>query len=100
MSDEEPDDSRASVGTENPKQAQPGEDFDLRRSNLVKDPEDWVTGEERMTDAQASYLKTLCEETGAKFDPDLTKAEASEKIDELKRKAGRKGTGRSREPGG
>jgi hypothetical protein len=32
--------------------------------NAVKDPEDWVTGEEPMTDAQASYLQTLCEEAG------------------------------------
>jgi Protein of unknown function (DUF3072) len=30
-----------------------------------------------MTGAQASYLKTLCEEAGEEFDPDLSKAEAS-----------------------
>jgi hypothetical protein len=53
-------------------------------SNTQKDPEDWVTGDEPMTGAQASYLKTLCEETGEEFDPNLTKAHASEKIDELK----------------
>jgi hypothetical protein len=33
-------------------------------SNLEKDPEDWTTGDETMTGAQASYLKTLCEEAG------------------------------------
>ena len=53
-------------------------------SNTEKDPEDWVTGDEPMTGAQASYLKTLCEETGEAFDEKLTKAQASEKIDELK----------------
>ena len=53
-------------------------------SNTEKDPEDWVTGDEPMTGAQASYLKTLCEETGEDFDQNLTKAEASKRIDELK----------------
>lgn len=60
-----------------------------RRSNLDKDPEDWTTGEEPMTGAQSSYLKTLCEEAGEPFDPELTKAEASEKIDALKKRVGR-----------
>lgn len=58
-------------------------------SNAEKDPENWVTGDERMTGAQASYLKTLCEEAGTAFDPDMTKAEASEKIDELQAQTGR-----------
>ncbi len=53
-------------------------------SNTSKDPADWVTGDEPMTGAQASYLKTLCEETGQEFDPSLTKAAASEMIDSLK----------------
>ncbi len=54
-------------------------------SNTEKDPADWVSGDEPMTGAQASYLKTLSEETGtAAFRPDLTKAEASMVIDELK----------------
>lgn len=60
---------------ENPKQ-QP-------TSNAVKDPEDWVTGDEPMTGAQASYLQTLSEEAHEEFDPSLTKAEASKKIDAL-----------------
>jgi hypothetical protein len=54
--------------------------------NLQKDPENWVTGDEPMTGAQASYLKTLCEETGEPFDPKLSKAQASERIDELRSK--------------
>jgi hypothetical protein len=58
-------------------------------SNRVKDPEDWTTGDERMTGAQASYLKTLCEEAGEPFDPELSKAEASKRIDELQEKTGR-----------
>ncbi len=58
-------------------------------SNVQKDPEDWVTGDEPMTGAQASYLKTLCEETGEPFDESLTKAAASEKIDELRERSPR-----------
>ena len=58
-------------------------------SNTQKDPHDWTTGNETMTGAQASYLKTLCEEAGEEFDPSLNKADASLKIDELQQKTGR-----------
>ena len=58
-------------------------------SNAEKDPHDWTTGDEPMTGAQASYLKTLSEEAHAEFDADLTKAEASLRIDELQDKTGR-----------
>ena len=58
-------------------------------SNTVKDPHDWTTGDETMTGAQASYLKTLCEEAGEEFDSGLSKADASMKIDELQKKTGR-----------
>ena len=58
-------------------------------SNAEKDPEDWVTGDEPMTGAQASYLKTLCEETGEQFDETLSKAAASELIDALKQRSPR-----------
>ena len=58
-------------------------------SNLEKDPSEWTTGDERMTDAQASYLKTLSEEAGEEFDQGLTKAQASERIDALQKKTGR-----------
>jgi hypothetical protein len=57
-------------------------------SNTEKD-DDWTTGAETMTGAQASYLKTLCEEAGEAFDPGLTKAEASKRIDALQGKTGR-----------
>ena len=58
-------------------------------SNAEKDPDDWTTGGEPMTGAQASYLKTLTEEAHEEFDDGLTKAEASLKIDELQEKTGR-----------
>jgi hypothetical protein len=54
--------------------------------NTQKDPKDWVTGNEPATGAQKSYLKTLGQETGEKVPEDLTKAEASEKIEELKKR--------------
>lgn len=58
-------------------------------TNAAKDPDDWTTGDETMTGAQASYLQTLCEEAGEEFDPNLTKAEASKRIDALRQKTGR-----------
>jgi hypothetical protein len=57
--------------------------------NTRKDPDDWTTGDEPMTGAQASYLKTLSEEAGEEFDGGLTKADASKRIDELQEKTGR-----------
>jgi hypothetical protein len=60
-----------------------------QNSNMIKDPEDWTTGDEPMTGAQKSYLKTLSEEAGEEMDESLTKAQASERIDELQQKTGR-----------
>jgi hypothetical protein len=57
--------------------------------NAIKDPDRWVTGDEPMTGAQASYLETLAEEAGEKFDPNLSKSDASKRIDELQEKTGR-----------
>jgi hypothetical protein len=62
---------------------------DLRGSNLEKDPADWKTGDEPMTGAQASYLKTLSDQASEPFDEELTKAEASRRIDELQARTGR-----------
>ena len=59
------------------------------QSNTIKDPDSWTTGDERMTGAQRSYLHTLAEEAGEKVDDDLSKAEASKRIDELQEKTGR-----------
>jgi len=49
-----------------------------------KDPADWVTGDEPATGAQKSYLETLARQSDEEIPEDLTKAQASEKIDELK----------------
>ncbi len=59
-------------------------------SNTEKDPDDWTTGGEPMTGAQASYLKTLSEQAhdADAFDDGLTKAEASKRIDALRQKVG------------
>jgi hypothetical protein len=58
-------------------------------SNTVKDPNEWKTGDEPMTGAQRSYLKTLSDEAKEPFDGELTKAEASKRIDELQQRTGR-----------
>jgi Protein of unknown function (DUF3072) len=62
---------------------------ELRGSNVDKDPDEWKTGDEPMTGAQASYLKTLSDQAGESFDESLTKAEASRRIDELQQATGR-----------
>lgn len=53
-------------------------------SNKIKDPEDWTTGNEPMTEAQRSYLENLMELHGEKLDNNLTKAEAASLIDQKK----------------
>jgi hypothetical protein len=58
-------------------------------SNTEKDPSEWTTGDEPMTGAQKSYLKTLSDEAKEPFDDTLTKADASRRIDELQKKTGR-----------
>jgi hypothetical protein len=57
--------------------------------NTKKDPDEWVSGDDPMTGAQASYLKTLCEQAGTSelYNDNLTKAEASKLIDEMREKA-------------
>ena len=59
--------------------------------NAEKDPDDWTTGGEPMTGAQASYLKTLSEQAKDPdaFDPDLDKADASKRIDALRKETGK-----------
>lgn len=60
-------------------------------TNAEKPPENWTTGDEAMTGAQASYLKTLSEEASEPdaYDTGLTKAEASRRIDALQEQTGR-----------
>ena len=55
----------------------------------VKDPSDWVTGDEPMTAPQRSYLDTLAREAGEEISADLTTAEASEHIERLQSETGR-----------
>ncbi len=59
-------------------------------SNTIKDPHNWTTGEEPMTGAQSSYLHTLAEQAHVpeEAEGDLTKAEASIKIDHLRETVG------------
>lgn len=73
--------NKAQVPEQNPKTHPQG--------NAIKDPEDWVTKDEPMTGAQASYVKTLCEEAGREFNAEMTKAEASKLIEELQQATGR-----------
>jgi hypothetical protein len=85
-------DARRAADPNAPKPAAGAEHADVNpktapdpNSNAEKDPSDWVSGDEPMTGAQASYLKTLSEETGSEaYRDDLTKAQASMLIDELK----------------
>ena len=65
------------------------------QSNTIKDPDNWTTGDQPMTGAQRSYLHTLAEEAHEEVNDDLTKAEASKKIDELQDETGR-GTTKSK----
>lgn len=62
---------------------------DTDQPGLRRDPDEWKTGDEPMTDAQRSYLETLCRETGEDFDETLSKADASKRIDELRERSPR-----------
>jgi hypothetical protein len=66
-------------------------DLPDQSQNPVKDPEEWTTGGEPMTGPQASYLQTLLQQAGREsdFDPEMTKAQASELIDQLQQETGR-----------
>ena len=61
-------------------------------SNPEKDPDDWTTGDEPMTGPQRSYLHTLAQQAGEEPpSDDMSKADASKRIDELQERAGRGG---------
>jgi hypothetical protein len=62
---------------------------DTDQPAVRRDPDEWTTGDEPMTDAQRSYLETLCRETGDEFDETLSKADASKRIDELRERSPR-----------
>lgn len=82
---QEPAAARAFFGGMSTRKKTPAE----TTSNTEKDPSEWTTGDEPMTGAQKSYLKTLSDEAKEPFDDSLTKAEASRRIDELQQKTGR-----------
>jgi hypothetical protein len=56
---------------------------------VQKNPDEWKTGDEPMTAAQRSYLETLAQDSGESFDDELTKAEASKRIAELRARSPR-----------
>ena len=58
-------------------------------AGAIKDLDEWVTGAEPMTGAQRSYLQTLSREAGEPVDEQLSKAEASKRIDALQEETGR-----------
>ena len=62
---------------------------DTPQPGLQRDPDEWKTGDEPMTAAQRSYLETLCNDTGETFDGNLSKADASKMIDELRQRSPR-----------
>lgn len=78
-------DPRRSDSDERPEDAQPP----AAAQNPEKDPDQWVTGDEPMTGPQASYLSTLAREAREEAPTDLTKAEASKRIEELQQQTGR-----------
>ncbi|WP_033209073.1 DUF3072 domain-containing protein [Gryllotalpicola ginsengisoli] len=77
MSDQR-DDDQEMLGTPDPTEG-----------TLRKDPEDWKSGDDPATEAQKSYLDTLAKEAGEQIPADLTKAEASEQIERLRKGLGR-----------
>jgi len=57
--------------------------------SLEKDPSEWVTGGDPITAAQKSYLDTLARQAGEEIPADITKGEASEQIERLRKETGK-----------
>jgi hypothetical protein len=57
-------------------------------NGAIKDPAEWTTGHEPMTGAQNTSVHTLARKAVEEVPDEMTKAEASMKIDELREKAG------------
>lgn len=57
---------------------------------VERNPDDWITGTEPMSDAQKFYIKYLCDELGETFYGNLSKIQASKYINELNLRTGRK----------
>ncbi len=75
---------------ENREQFPQKENEAVNAGNKIKDPDQWKTGNEPITGAQESYLHTLADEAHEEVNDELTKAQASKKIDELREKTGKK----------
>ena len=58
--------------------------WSVQENGASKDPDEWQTGDAPMTAPQEKFLRTLCEEAGEPFDPGLTKAQASKRIQQLR----------------
>lgn len=61
---------------------------DAQDGNLEKDPSDWVSGDDPAAEAQKSYIDSLAKQAGEQIPANLTKAQASEHIDRLKKLTG------------
>lgn len=61
------------------------------QAGAAKDPDDWVSGDDPMTESQRSYLETLARQAGEELPADMTKAEASKQIDRLRQATGTAG---------
>ena len=70
--------------SERPEDDQPRSDDDA-----TKPAEEWVTGDEPATGPQKSYLETLGRQAKEEVPDGLTKAEASQLIEELQARTGR-----------
>ena len=57
-------------------------------NTVEKDPSEWVSGDDPMTEAQKSYLDTLAKQAGEELPASLSKAEASQHIDRLRSENG------------
>ncbi|MBA2695309.1 MAG: DUF3072 domain-containing protein [Ornithinimicrobium sp.] len=77
MSDQQQDHDQEMLGAPTPETASDS------ATDVQRDPDDWVTGDEPITQAQRSYLDTLAREAGEQLPADMTKAEASQHIDRL-----------------
>ena len=64
--------------------------FEQKNNTAIKDRKDWKSGDDPATPSQASYIETLAEQAGEEppAPDDLTKAEASEEIDRLRKETG------------
>lgn len=79
---------RHAVETDAGQQEMIGATGSAQDSGVEKDPAEWVSGDEPMTEAQKSYLDTLAKQAGEQLPASLTKAEASQHIDRLKKATG------------